>query len=188
MNQGAHKFAYLRLGSLMTWKKFQRRAGGRNWNEAMAEGFRRLIRGGRGFCGDVVTWHRGDHLGARLQPERERLERVRENIEGEAPADENADKAQHVGEICGLPPEPVTESASTASESNPVNLELRYFGPGGCWEGYYPKGQLLSVVGFDIVNDGRDQEDLNHDMVVVWLALAEFFAAWAGKTVGGRAS
>ena len=48
------------------------------WNGEVTEEFRRKLRALRGLCQDIVELRRGDHSGARLTLERERLERERE--------------------------------------------------------------------------------------------------------------
>ncbi|HXR48928.1 MAG TPA: hypothetical protein VN784_15945 [Candidatus Limnocylindrales bacterium] len=49
----------------------------------MTDEFRRKLRALRGLCQDIVELRRGDHSGARLGMERERLEREREKTEEE---------------------------------------------------------------------------------------------------------
>ena len=51
------------------------------WNGEVTEEFRRKLRTLRGLCQDIVELRRGDHSGARLQMERERLERERAKTE-----------------------------------------------------------------------------------------------------------
>lgn len=105
----------------------------------MGDEFRRKLRALRGLCQDIVELRRGDHSGARLNMERERLEREREKTEAEVVAHfERWAKNPQVGdwicqawispeererrlrEIFGRPPEPPKEVSSTAPESNPV--------------------------------------------------------------------
>lgn len=56
------------------------------WSGEVTEEFRRGLRALRGLCQDIVELRRGDHSGARLQMERERLERAREKTEDEVVA------------------------------------------------------------------------------------------------------
>ena len=56
------------------------------WNGEVTEEFRRKLRALRGLCQDIVELRRGDHSGARLNLERERLEREREKTEAEVVA------------------------------------------------------------------------------------------------------
>ena len=53
------------------------------WNGEVTEEFRRKLRALRGLCQDIVELRRGDHSGARLKMEQERLERDREKTEEE---------------------------------------------------------------------------------------------------------
>ena len=53
------------------------------WNGEVTDEFRRKLRALRGLCQDIVELRRGDHSGARLQMEQERLEREREKTEEE---------------------------------------------------------------------------------------------------------
>jgi len=53
------------------------------WNGEVTEEFRRKLRALRGLCQDIVELRRGDHSGARLKMERERLERGQEKTEEE---------------------------------------------------------------------------------------------------------
>ena len=109
------------------------------WNGEVTEDFRKKLRALRGLCQDIVELRRGDHSGARLQMERERLERECEKTEEEIVAHfqhwlENQavrdlvcanwispeERARRLREILGLPPESPAQSASAAVESNPV--------------------------------------------------------------------
>ena len=56
------------------------------WNGELTEEFRRELRALRGLCQDIVELRRGDHSGARLKMEQERLEREREKTEAEVVA------------------------------------------------------------------------------------------------------
>ena len=49
----------------------------------MTDEFRRKLRALRGLCQDIVELRRGDHSGARLKMEQDRLEREREKTEEE---------------------------------------------------------------------------------------------------------
>jgi hypothetical protein len=53
------------------------------WDGEVTEEFRRKLRALRGLCQDIVELRRGDHSGARLNMERERLERESEKTEEE---------------------------------------------------------------------------------------------------------
>jgi hypothetical protein len=53
------------------------------WNGEVTEPFRKRLRALRGLCQDIVELRRGDHSGARLKMEQERLEREREKSEEE---------------------------------------------------------------------------------------------------------
>jgi hypothetical protein len=53
------------------------------WDGEVTEEFRRKLRALRGLCQDVVELRRGDHSGARLNMERERLDRETEKTEAE---------------------------------------------------------------------------------------------------------
>jgi hypothetical protein len=54
-----------------------------SWNGEVTEDFRKKLRALRGLCQDIVELRRGDHSGARLKMEQERLEREREKTEEE---------------------------------------------------------------------------------------------------------
>lgn len=56
------------------------------WNGEVTEELRRKLRALRGLCQDIVELRRGDHSGARLKMEQERLEREREKSEEEVVA------------------------------------------------------------------------------------------------------
>ena len=53
------------------------------WNGELTDEFRRELRTLHGMCQDFVELRRGDHSGARLKMEQERLEREREKTEEE---------------------------------------------------------------------------------------------------------
>ena len=56
------------------------------WNGEVTDEFRRKLRALRGLCQDIVELRRGDHSGARLKMEQERLDREREKTEDEVVA------------------------------------------------------------------------------------------------------
>lgn len=68
------------LGTVVTARYAAALAG---WDGEATEDFRRRLRALRGLCQDIVELRRGDHSAARLQMERERLERDRERTEEE---------------------------------------------------------------------------------------------------------
>jgi hypothetical protein len=109
------------------------------WNGEVTDEFRRRLRALRGLCQDIVELRRGDHSGARLQMEQERLEREREKTEVEVvehfqrwlknPAVRDLvcqdyvspeERERRLREIFGLPPKPPGAGASGVDESNPV--------------------------------------------------------------------
>jgi hypothetical protein len=112
------------------------------WDGEVTEELRKELRALHGVCQDVVELRRGDHSGARLQMEQERLGREREKTEEEVIAHfqrwlKNPDvhdavcqnwkspeeRARRIREIFGRPPiepEPSVESAPATPESNPV--------------------------------------------------------------------
>jgi hypothetical protein len=53
------------------------------WDGEVTGKFRRKLRALRGLCRDIVELRRGDHSGARLNLEQERLEREQEKTEEE---------------------------------------------------------------------------------------------------------
>lgn len=108
------------------------------WNGEVTEGFGRKLRALRGLCQDIVELRRGDHSGARLKMEQERLDREREKTEEEVVAQfqqwaqnpavrdlvcaawlSPEERQRRVREIFGRSPEP-PGSGSTPPESNPV--------------------------------------------------------------------
>ena len=124
------------------------------WNGMVTDEFRRKLRALRGLCQDIVELRRGDHSGARLQMEQDRLEREREKTEEEVVAHfqrwlknpavrdlvcqdyVSPEEREHgLREIFGLPAEPPrpaespVESASAADESNPVKPSQTESGP-----------------------------------------------------------
>ena len=113
------------------------------WNGEVTDEFRRKLRALRGLCQDIVELRRGDHRGARLQMEQERLERERERTEEEVvesfrrwaknpqvrdwicqawPSPE--ERKRRLRELFGRPPEPPEEAAPTVPGSNPVKPNL----------------------------------------------------------------
>ena len=115
------------------------------WNGELTEEFRRELRTLHGMCQDFVELRRGDHSGARLKMEQERLEREREKTEDEVIAHfqrwlknpevrdlicqnyvSPAEREARIREIFGRPPkrpgpsEPTAEAPAEANESNPV--------------------------------------------------------------------
>jgi len=112
------------------------------WNGEVTEELRKELRALRGVCQDVVELRCGDHSGARLQMEQDRLGREREKTEEEVIAHfgrwlENQEvrdlvcqnwvspeeRERRMREIFGLSPktpETPAESAPAAPESNPV--------------------------------------------------------------------
>ena len=109
------------------------------WNGEVTDEFRRRLRALRGLCQDIVELRRGDHSGARLKMERERLEREREKSEEEVIAHferwaknpavrewiledwiSPEERRARIREIYGLPPEPPEAAAAAVSGSNPV--------------------------------------------------------------------
>jgi hypothetical protein len=109
------------------------------WDGEVTDEFRRKLRMLRGLCQDIVELRRGDHSGARLNMEHERLEREREKTEEEvvehfkrwAKNPEVRDwicrswvspeeRERRIREIYGLPPKPSGEAATDGPESNLV--------------------------------------------------------------------
>jgi hypothetical protein len=112
------------------------------WTGEVTDEFRKKLRALRGLCQDIVELRRGDHSGARLQLEQDRLEREREKTEEEVVAhfqrwlknpavrdliqqDEISpeEKVRRMREIFGLapkPPGPVVPAAPNGDGSNPV--------------------------------------------------------------------
>ena len=109
------------------------------WDGEVTEEFRRKLRTLRSLCQDIVELRRGDHSGARLNLEQERLGREREKTEEEvvehfrrwAKNPEVRDwllkdwispeeRERRIREIYGLPPKPSEEAATNGQESSPV--------------------------------------------------------------------
>src|ERR1035441_5118283 len=139
MQKYSPMFAYVRMASLNARKIFQRRPGNCRWNGEVPDGFRRKLRALRGLCQDIVELRCGDHSGARLKMEQERLEREREKTEEEVVAHfqrwlkkpavrdlvcqdyvSPEERERRLREIFGLPPKPPGAGASGVDESNPV--------------------------------------------------------------------
>ncbi len=100
------------------------------WNGEVTEELRRKLGALHGLCQDIVELRRGDHSGARLKMEQERMESEREKTEEEVVAqfqrwikksvlrkmlssDELSDeeKQARMREIFGLSPKPAAETA-----------------------------------------------------------------------------
>lgn len=112
------------------------------WTGEVTEEFRKKLRALRGLCQDIVELRRGDHSGARLKMEQERLDRVREKTEEEVIAHFQSwlknpevrdlvcqnyispeERERRLREIFGRPPktpEPPEAAAPDGDESNPV--------------------------------------------------------------------
>lgn len=133
------------------------------WNGEVTEEFRRQLRALRGLCQDIVELRRGDHSGARLQLERERLEGTREKTEEEVVAHferwarnpqvrdwicqdwvSPEERQRRMREIFGLPPAPPVEAASAAAESNPVKPGQTELAPGRSNGPEHPPGRAAA--------------------------------------------
>jgi hypothetical protein len=109
------------------------------WNGEVTEPFRKKQRALRGLCQDFVELRRGDHSGARLKLEQERLEREREKTEEEVVAHfqrwlknpevrdlicqdwvSPEERERRLREIFGLTPKPPVAAEPADAESNPV--------------------------------------------------------------------
>ena len=121
------------------------------WHGEVTEEFRRRLRALRGLCQDIVELRRGDHSGARLKMEQERLERERERTEEEVVAQfqrwaehpqvrdlvcqawlSPEERRRRIREFYGRPPEPPAsppEPAPAAPESNRVKPSQTKSGP-----------------------------------------------------------
>ncbi len=110
-----------------------------SWDGEVTEEFRRKLRLLRSLCQDIVELRRGDHSGARLNLEQERLTREREKTEEEvvehfkrwAKNPEVRDwllkdwispeeRERRIREIYGLSPKPPEEASTDGPESSPV--------------------------------------------------------------------
>jgi hypothetical protein len=106
------------------------------WNGEVTDEFRRKLRALRGLCQDIVELRRGDHSGARLKMEQERLEREREKTEEEViahfqrwlknPAVRDLicqdyvspeERERRLREIFGLEPKPAKTQEEMAAET-----------------------------------------------------------------------
>jgi hypothetical protein len=107
------------------------------WNGEVTDDFRCKLRALRGLCQDVVELRRGDHSGARLDMERERLERDREKTEIEVlehfkswacnpkirewirqDAVSSEQREHRIREIFGIKPEIAEQTAINQAEAN----------------------------------------------------------------------
>src|ERR1017187_7620434 len=139
MQKYSPMFAYIRMASLNARKIFQRRPDSCRWDGEVPHEFRRRLRVLRGLCQDIVELRRGDHSGARLKMEQERLEREREKTEEEViahfqrwlknPAVRDLicqdyvspeERERRLRGIFGLEPKPRDTAAWVGGESNPV--------------------------------------------------------------------
>jgi len=110
------------------------------WDGEVTEEFRRKLRALRGLCQDIVELRRGDHSGARLNMEQERLTREQEKTEEEvvehfkrwAKNPEVRDwicqnwvspeeRERRLRAIFGLEPKTPDEAATGGPESSPAN-------------------------------------------------------------------
>ncbi len=106
------------------------------WNGEVTDEFRKKLRALRGLCQDIVELRRGDHSGARLKMEQDRLDREQEKTDEEVVAHfqrwlknpavrdlvcqdyvSPEERRTWLREIFGLEP---LETAAAAEESNPV--------------------------------------------------------------------
>src|ERR1035437_3339256 len=154
MEKYSPMFAYVRMDSLNAREIFQRRPGSCRWNGEVTDEFRRKLRAMHGLCQDIVELRRGDHSGARLKMEQERLEREREKNEEEVVAHfqrwlknpavrdlicqdyvSPEERERRLREIFGLepnpsePPEQPVAAVPAASGSNPVKPGQTESGP-----------------------------------------------------------
>ena len=109
------------------------------WDGEVTEKFRRKLRVLRGLCRDIVELRRGDHSGARLNLEQERLEREQEKTEEEVVEHfkrwaqnpqvrdwicqnwvSPEERERRLREIFGRAPKTPDEAATDGPESNPV--------------------------------------------------------------------
>ena len=108
------------------------------WDGEVTEEFRRKLRALRGLCQDIVELRRGDHSGARLNMERERLQRESEKTEAEVvehfkrwamkPAVRewisrdwlsDEERERRIREIFGLEPKTASQNGADSSDVNP---------------------------------------------------------------------
>jgi hypothetical protein len=109
------------------------------WDGEPTEEFRRKLRTLRGLCQDIVELRRGDHSGARLRMEQERLEREQAKTVEEVVAhfehwaknpavrdwiqkdwQNPQEREARLRELFGLATAPPEEAAADTSPSNPV--------------------------------------------------------------------
>ena len=109
------------------------------WDGEITDEFRRKLRVLRSLCQDIVELRRGDHSGARLNLEQERLEREREKTEEEVVEHfkqwaqnqqvrdwicqdwvSPEERERRLRAILGLEPKTTDEAATDEPESSPV--------------------------------------------------------------------
>jgi hypothetical protein len=109
------------------------------WDGEITDEFRRKLRVLRSLCQDIVELRRGDHSGARLNMEQERLEREQEKTEEEVVEHfkrwvknpevrdwicqnwvSPEERERRLRAIFGLEPKAPDEAATDGTESNPV--------------------------------------------------------------------
>jgi hypothetical protein len=109
------------------------------WNGELTEDFRRKLRALHGLCQDIVELRRGDHSGARLSLERDRLEREREKTDEEVVEHfkrwvknpqvrdwicqdwvSPEERERRMRELFGLAPKSPDAAAAEAPKSSPV--------------------------------------------------------------------
>ena len=112
------------------------------WDGELTDEFRRRLRTLRTLCQDIVELRRGDHSGARLKIEQERLGRDRERTEEEVVQQfqrwaqnpalreliqedtlSEAEKARRMREIFGLAPEPAPEPEPAPVQPGPTKSD-----------------------------------------------------------------
>jgi len=134
------------------------------WNGEVTDDFRRKLRALRGLCQDIVELRRGDHSGARLKMEQERLEREQEKTGEEViahfqrwlknPEVRDAvcrnyispeERERRMREIFGLQPRPVKTEEEMAGETAGKIREI-YGLPPEPPEATYPNGDESNPV------------------------------------------
>ena len=109
------------------------------WSGELTEDFRRKLRALHGLCQDIVELRRGDHSGARLSLERDRLEREREKTDEEVVEHfkrwvknpqvrdwicqdwvSPEERERRMRELFGLAPKTPDAAAAEAPKSSPV--------------------------------------------------------------------
>ena len=107
------------------------------WNGEVTVEFMKKLRAMRGLCQDIVELRRGDHSGARLKIEQERLEREREKTEAEVVEHfqrwlknpevrdlvcqnwiSPEERERRMREIFGLEPQPAKTAEETLADEN----------------------------------------------------------------------